>query len=131
MGGKDGKGKDEKPASRHMVPSPMGLSFCAAFEELDSELCRPAIRAFMETQVQQIADGILDKDEVVKRNLELFHSKFQAFREKLWKLEKFFVPKDQQGSFGSWAGSKGGGGKHASGASGGTGDAARGVKRWR
>merc|ERR1712129_272930 len=44
-GGKKGKGKGkgggERPASRHMVPTALGLSFCAAFEELDGELCRP------------------------------------------------------------------------------------------
>eukprot|EP00928_Gymnodinium_smaydae_P089617 TRINITY_DN7354_c0_g2_i1.p1 TRINITY_DN7354_c0_g2~~TRINITY_DN7354_c0_g2_i1.p1 ORF type:complete len:1373 (+),score=227.90 TRINITY_DN7354_c0_g2_i1:530-4120(+) len=114
-----GKGKEERPASRHMVPSPLGLSFCAAFEELDSELCRPPIRAFMEQQVQQIADGILDKDDVVNQNLELFHSKFVAFRDKLWKLEKFFVPKDQQGNFSydSWGSGGGKGGKGSKGGS--------------
>ncbi|CAE7662498.1 TOP3B [Symbiodinium sp. CCMP2592] len=51
--GKDGKAQGgEKPQSRHMVPTPLGLSFCAAFEELDAELCRPPIRAYMVSELQ-------------------------------------------------------------------------------
>ena len=34
-------------AENRQVPTPLGLSFCAAFEELDAELCRPPIRAYM------------------------------------------------------------------------------------
>ena len=40
------------------VPTPLGLSFCAAFEELDAELCRPPIRAYMVPLV--VAMGIWD-----------------------------------------------------------------------
>jgi len=93
-----GKGKSpgERPASRHMVPTPMGLSILAAYEELDSQLCRPPIRAFMEKQVAQIADGMLDRQDVTGQNLDLFHSKFLSFRERIGLLERFFVRKDQQ-----------------------------------
>jgi len=69
--GKIVKGEDGRPASRHMVPTPMGLSLLAAFEELDPQLCRPPIRAFMEKQVAQIADGLLEKSEVTAQNLDL------------------------------------------------------------
>ncbi|CAE7473243.1 unnamed protein product [Symbiodinium natans] len=81
--GKGGKGEDGRPASRHMVPTPMGLSLLAAFEELDPQLCRPPIRAFMEKQVAQIAEGMLDKPDVTAQNLDLFHSKFLSFREEV------------------------------------------------
>eukprot|EP00913_Durusdinium_trenchii_P035711 g33415.t1 len=63
----------------HMVPTPLGLSMLAAFEELDPQLCRPPIRAFMEKQVAQIADGFLEKADVTAQNLDLFFSKFVNF----------------------------------------------------
>eukprot|EP00931_Biecheleriopsis_adriatica_P029828 TRINITY_DN17646_c0_g1_i1.p1 TRINITY_DN17646_c0_g1~~TRINITY_DN17646_c0_g1_i1.p1 ORF type:complete len:1244 (+),score=266.91 TRINITY_DN17646_c0_g1_i1:58-3789(+) len=114
--GKTQKGEDGKPVSRHMVPTPMGLSLLAAFEELDSQLCRPPIRAFMEKQVAQIAEGILERSEVTDQNLDLFHSKFLNFREHIGRLERFFVRKDQQGSGaanwnGGWGNSWSSGGK--------------------
>ena len=57
------------------VPTPLGLSFCAAFEELDPDLCRPPVRAYMEEQVKQIADRVAEKSDVVSENIELFHGK--------------------------------------------------------
>lgn len=102
-----GKGGNDKPQSRHMVPTPLGLSFCAAFEELDSELCRPPIRAFMEKQMSKIAEGILEKDEVVSENIKLFLTKFQSFRDRLAQTENFFVPKEQTDGMGQFNG-KGG-----------------------
>jgi len=115
--GKDGKAQGgEKPQSRHMVPTPLGLSFCAAFEELDAELCRPPIRAYMEKQCLQVAEGILDKEDVVNENIKLFETKFHSFRGRLSQLDKFFVSKEQIGnSMGyrgagvDWGGGGGGG----------------------
>merc|ERR1712008_177120 len=128
-GGKKGKGKGEgggeRPASRHMVPTALGLSFCVAFEELDGELCRPPIRAYMEKQCQQIAEGLLEKDDVVQENIKLFHGKFQAFRDKLGQLERFFVPKDQIDSMGYRGGGAGDSG-FSGGKAGGWGGADRG-----
>merc|ERR1740130_2660526 len=93
-----------------MVPTSLGLSFCAAFEELDSSLSRPPIRAYMEKQCCQIADGILLKDDVVDENLKLFHAKFLSFRERLAQVEKFFAPKEQWGGTLGYRGGGGGGG---------------------
>ena len=73
-----GKGKkpsgppQERPTSRHMVPRGFGLAFLACFEELDMELCEPGIRSYMEQQVNQIATGETEKNEVVENNLKLF-----------------------------------------------------------
>ncbi|CAE7386600.1 RH46 [Symbiodinium microadriaticum] len=104
--GKGAKGEDGRPASRHMVPTPMGLSLLAAFEELDAQLCRPPIRAFMEKQVAQIAEGLLDKPDVTAQNLDLFHSKFLKFRDNISSLDRFFMRKDQMAQSWSGAGQK-------------------------
>jgi len=100
-----GKGKkpngpqQERPTSRHVVPRGFGLAFLACFEELDMELCEPSIRAYMEQQVNQIATGETEKNEVVANNLKLFLDKFLHFRDNLAKVERFFAPKGQPGNF--------------------------------
>ena len=104
----------------------MGLSFCAAFEELDAELCRPPIRAYMEKQCAQVAEGILDKEDVVNENIKLFETKFVSFRNRLSQLDKFFVSKDQVGNSmgyrgGDWGNSWGNGNGNSWGGGGGGG----------
>lgn len=116
--GKDGKGGGGRPPTRHMVPTYLGLSFLAAFEALDSELCEPAIRSYMEKQCAQIADGILERSEVTSQNLDLFHKKFLKFREGAPSLDRFFARKDTSHSVGDdsgwrkgrWKGNEGDGG---------------------
>ena len=73
-----------------MVPTPLGLSFLAAFKDLDHELCEPKIRSFMEKEVAKIADGDLTKNEVVDKNLNLFCNKFSRFKARLADVNRFF-----------------------------------------
>eukprot|EP00438_Fugacium_kawagutii_P026500 Skav202811 [mRNA] locus=scaffold326:1037841:1064355:+ [translate_table: standard] len=120
-----GKSQGEKPQSRHMamaleVPTALGLSFCAAFEELDAELCRPPIRAYMEPWIFESEEGILDKEDVVNENIKLFETKFHSFRQnRLAQLDKFFVSKDQIGNSMGYRGGGGGGGDWGGGGGGG------------
>jgi len=86
----------------------------AAFEDTDSELCRPPVRAFMEQQVTQIAERQVSKKEVVDQNIELFHTKFLYFRSQLEKMERYFVTKEaRDAGFSVLDNSKGWGGGHS------------------
>ena len=92
--------QQERPTSRHMVPRPLGLAFLSCFEELDWELCKPEVRAYMEKQVTKIATRETEKNEIVDSNLKLFYDKFINFRANLGKVERFFAPKNNfQGGF--------------------------------
>jgi len=105
-----GQQQQQRPTSRHMVPRGLGLAFLGCFEELDSELCEPQIRAYMEQQVTKIATGETEKNEVVDSTLKLFHEKFQSFRANMQRVDRFFAPKGQgQGDGGGWGGGRGGG----------------------
>lgn len=42
-----GRGQPPQPASRHVVPRGFGLAFLSCFENLDHELCEPAIRGLV------------------------------------------------------------------------------------
>lgn len=87
--------QQDRPTSRHMVPRGFGLSFLACFEDLDVELCEPGIRSYMEQQVQNIATGETEKNEVVSSNLKLFRDKFLYFRDHMEKVNRYFAPKGQ------------------------------------
>merc|ERR1719188_767008 len=111
------------PASRHMVPTGLGLALIGAYTRVDKELCEPKIRAFMEQQVARIADGSESQEDVLRSNLDLFKGKFQHFSGKLDSLEPIFRPKD--GFNAGWGDQDqddwGGGGKGGKGKGGGKG----------
>lgn len=87
----------ERPASRHMVPTGLGCAMIGGFEKIDRELCEPAVRAFMERQVGMIADGSESLQDVLTQNLQLFHTKFLAFRDNMAPLEQMLRPKTMDG----------------------------------
>lgn len=64
---------------RFMVPTPLGIALCQAFDQCDDSLVKPELRASMEQQVAQIAVGADTKDIVLERNLRVFHDKYIAF----------------------------------------------------
>merc|ERR1719453_246408 len=66
----------EEVTSRHMVPTSLGLALIEGYNRIDRSLCEPSVRAFMEQQVAQIADGSASKQDVVEQNIELFYKKF-------------------------------------------------------
>eukprot|EP00746_Dinoflagellata_sp_MGD_P159613 gnl/MRDRNA2_/MRDRNA2_86731_c0_seq5.p1 gnl/MRDRNA2_/MRDRNA2_86731_c0~~gnl/MRDRNA2_/MRDRNA2_86731_c0_seq5.p1 ORF type:complete len:237 (+),score=52.38 gnl/MRDRNA2_/MRDRNA2_86731_c0_seq5:41-712(+) len=103
----------EEITSRHMVPTGLGLALIEAYRRVDNELCEPSVRAFMEKQVSQIADGSSTMEDVIKHNIELFHKKYCNFRDQLDKITPIFTPK--------WGGGGGGGGYKYGGGGGGGG----------
>jgi len=65
-----GKGKGpEQPKSRHMVPTGLGLAILDMFMTLTPDMCEPPVRAYMEKEVSQVAEGSGSKDEVLTENL--------------------------------------------------------------
>jgi len=108
--GRGGRGRgQQRPASRHMVPRPLGLAFLSCFEELDNELCEPGIRAYMEQQVKKIATGETEKNEVVRYNLDIFHKKFLSYRSRIEQLDRFFLIRGKNQTVGGRGGGRGGG----------------------
>jgi len=93
-----GKGKTkggEKPVSRHMVPTGLGLAILDMFHRLVPDMCEPKVRGFMEKQVAQIAEGTNSKEVVVRENLELFESRFTHFWRNLDEVRFILDPKGE------------------------------------
>mmetsp|Transcript_162017 Transcript_162017/g.519455 ORF Transcript_162017/g.519455 Transcript_162017/m.519455 type:complete len:912 (+) Transcript_162017:19-2754(+) len=107
--GGDPNFQPERPTSRHMVPTGLGLAMIAGFERIDRELCEPTLRAFMERQVGMIADGSESLQDVLSQNLTLFNNKFLNFRDNMGQLEEFFRPKFSGGSYRDFGANRGGG----------------------
>eukprot|EP00397_Hematodinium_sp_SG-2012_P013361 GEMP01013564.1.p1 GENE.GEMP01013564.1~~GEMP01013564.1.p1 ORF type:complete len:860 (+),score=141.73 GEMP01013564.1:77-2656(+) len=112
-------GKPEQPKSRHMVPTSLGKALIAGYNRLDKSLCEPSVRAYMEQQVKQIAEGSVSKQEVIDYNLDVFLKKFINFRDKFASVfEPIFRPK-QMGSYRDFGDEWGGGGGNEWGGGGG------------
>ncbi|CAE8677976.1 unnamed protein product, partial [Polarella glacialis] len=89
----------QQPTSRHVVPTGLGLALIGSYDLIDRELCEPEVRAFMERQVAQIADGSSSLADVLENNLSLFHKKFVSFRDQMGLLEPIFRPQPGGGAF--------------------------------
>ena len=77
---------------RYLVPTPLGIGLLDLFgtptassSEVASPalLARPAIRAQMEDEVKQIANGNLDKESCVEQNLSWFEDRYNEFEQSL------------------------------------------------
>jgi len=102
-----GKGKDanaQKPKARHMVPTGLGLAILDMFEKLTPDICEPPVRAFMEKQCAQVADGIASQEVVVRENIALFQDKFFVFQDGLASVAHILAPKNNgwNGGDSSW-----------------------------
>ncbi|CAD7971163.1 unnamed protein product [Amoebophrya sp. A25] len=89
-----GKLKDHSwPASRHMVPTGLGLAVLDMFQRSVPALCEPDIRAYMERQCNMISEGNSSKESVVTENIEIFKEKFCQFEQNLDKIANILAPK--------------------------------------
>ncbi|CAJ1398833.1 unnamed protein product, partial [Effrenium voratum] len=74
-----GRPKQQKrhAPGRYLVPTARGLALVEGLSALDASLCQPEVRALIEQQCAQVAMRQLDQEEVLRRNIALFRSKFQ------------------------------------------------------
>ena len=88
-----GQQQPPRQIGRYMVPTSLGISLINLFKdhggsldetkESPSLLARPQIRAQMEEEVKQIANGKLGKDECVTQNLAWFQARYNELEESL------------------------------------------------
>jgi DNA topoisomerase III len=77
-------------SGRRLVPSKLGLVLCQGYHQIDSGLVLPKIRSDIEDQCNKIAKGLADRDDVVRRAIEIFHDKFQYFVKNIDKMDMLF-----------------------------------------
>ncbi|WMV48462.1 hypothetical protein MTR67_041847 [Solanum verrucosum] len=59
-------------AGRRLAPTPLGISLIRGYQCIDSDLCLPDIRSFIEHQITLVAKGQADHSMVVQHVLEQF-----------------------------------------------------------
>ncbi|CAD7922143.1 unnamed protein product [Amoebophrya sp. A25] len=105
-----GKGKTkggERPTSRHMVPTGLGLAILDMLERIVPDVVEPKVRSFMEKQCAQISNGVASKEQVVAENLQIFESRFTEFKERMEEVRHILGGKAPPGN----SNSGGGGGR--------------------
>ena len=73
-----------------MKPSKLGLVLAQGYHLIDSSLVLPKIRSDIESQCNQIAKGLADKDSVIKNAISIFEEKFKYFMENITKMDLLF-----------------------------------------
>ena len=75
---------------RKLCPSKLGLVLAQGYHLIDSSLVLPSVRADIEDQCNMIAKGLAEKDDVLKRAIEIFESKFDYFVKNVDKMDVLF-----------------------------------------
>ncbi|XP_075085333.1 DNA topoisomerase 3-beta isoform X5 [Nicotiana tabacum] len=77
-------------AGRRLVPTPLGISLIRGYQCIDSDLCLPDIRSFIEHQITLVAKGQADHSMVVQHVLDQFRRKFSYFVKQIENMDALF-----------------------------------------
>lgn len=75
---------------RKLKPSRLGLVLAQGYHLIDDSLVLPRIRSDIEGECDKIAKGLADRDDVVKKAIELFSAKFNYFVDNIAKMDVLF-----------------------------------------
>uniref|UniRef100_A0A7S2LTZ7 DNA topoisomerase n=2 Tax=Leptocylindrus danicus TaxID=163516 RepID=A0A7S2LTZ7_9STRA len=75
---------------RRIAPTKLGLVLCQGYHLIDSSLVLPKIRSDIEAECSRIAKGLANKDDVLRKAIETFQSKFEFFIKNIDKMDVLF-----------------------------------------
>ena len=75
---------------RRLVPSKLGVALVQGYHMIDSSLVLPRVRSDIEDQCNRIAKGQASKESVVKKAVDLFSRKYDAFVRNIEKMDVLF-----------------------------------------
>ncbi len=75
---------------RRLVPNKLGLVLVQGYHQIDSGLVLPKVRSDIEGQCNRIAKGDAEKDEVVRKAIEIFEEKFGYFVKHIDRMDVLF-----------------------------------------
>ena len=76
--------------SRTMVPTTLGLLLVQGYKRIDRELVEPAVRSYVERQIDEIAKGRVSLAAVLRTALGNFRTKFQNFVSQIKEMDSLF-----------------------------------------
>ena len=75
---------------RRLIPNKLGMVLVQGYHQIDSGLVLPKVRSDIEGQCNRIAKGDAEKDDVVRRALEIFQDKFAFFVAHIDRMDVLF-----------------------------------------
>lgn len=75
---------------RKVIPTELGITLIRGYQNIDPELCRPQVRAYVEKQIDLVAKGDAEKDAIVLHCLEQFKHKFRFFVTHIGRMDAIF-----------------------------------------
>jgi DNA topoisomerase-3 len=75
---------------RKLKPTKLGLVLAQGYHLIDDSLVLPKIRSDIEDQCNKIAKGLAERDEVVRKAIDLFSAKFTYFVDNVSKMDVLF-----------------------------------------
>jgi DNA topoisomerase-3 len=78
---------------RKLTPTQLGMLLVHGYRKIDPELVLPTMRSDVEWQLNLIAQGKADYDDVCEFSLDIFKRKFEYFRKNMSKMEELFSSK--------------------------------------
>lgn len=73
-----------------MVPTDLGIVLAQGYMRIDPELVLPEVRARIERDINEIAEGRASKDDVIKQTLQAFKDKFNYFVQCVERMDALF-----------------------------------------
>eukprot|EP00577_Skeletonema_sp_RCC1716_P004887 CAMPEP_0113381834 /NCGR_PEP_ID=MMETSP0013_2-20120614/5519_1 /TAXON_ID=2843 ORGANISM="Skeletonema costatum, Strain 1716" /NCGR_SAMPLE_ID=MMETSP0013_2 /ASSEMBLY_ACC=CAM_ASM_000158 /LENGTH=1160 /DNA_ID=CAMNT_0000264299 /DNA_START=12 /DNA_END=3495 /DNA_ORIENTATION=- /assembly_acc=CAM_ASM_000158 len=75
---------------RKLKPTKLGLVLAQGYHLIDNSLVLPTIRSDIEGQCNNIAKGLAERDDVVRKAIDLFSAKFNYFVDNISKMDVLF-----------------------------------------
>ena len=75
---------------RKLKPTKLGLVLAQGYHLIDNSLVLPSIRSDIEGQCNNIAKGLAERDDVVRKAIDLFSAKFNYFVDNIAKMDVLF-----------------------------------------
>ncbi|PCN50386.1 DNA topoisomerase III [Candidatus Geothermarchaeota archaeon ex4572_27] len=77
---------------RRCIPTPLGMALIKALLEIKPELVKPEVRSFIESQINEVAEGRRTREEVVESAKKVFLSYYDEVKRREVELAKAVLP---------------------------------------
>lgn len=78
--------------NKRCIPTPLGIQLIKALDSIIPEAIRPEVRAFIETQILQVAKGIKTRSEVVEFARKTFLNYYDRLEKNISEISKALAP---------------------------------------
>ena len=78
--------------NKRCIPTPLGIQLIKALDNIIPEAIRPEVRAFIETQILQVARGVKTRSEVVEFARKTFLKYYDKLEENINEVSKTLAP---------------------------------------